>query len=118
MNRTVTASVVGAFAALVLVLSSYYIVRPYERALVLQFGNPVRSIDYAGIYFKVPFVQNVVYFSNRVLNFDAGAEPMPTLDQKQIIVPAFARFRIVHALLFYLKVANADVVQDRWKPTF
>jgi len=116
MNRTVTASVVGAVAALVLVLSSYYIVRPYERALVLQFGNPVRSIDYAGIYFKVPFVQNVVYFSNRVLNFDAGAEPMPTLDQKQIIVSAFARFRIVDPLVFYQKVANEVGVQERLKP--
>jgi modulator of FtsH protease HflC len=116
MNRTLTGSIVAAVAALVLLLSSYYIVHPYERALVLQFGNPVRSVNEAGIYFKMPFVQNVVYFSNKVLNFDAGGEAMPTLDQKQIIVSAFARFRIVDPLVFYQKVANEVGVQERLRP--
>jgi membrane protease subunit HflC len=116
MNKTLVGSIVAAVAALVLVLSSYYIVHPYERALVLQFGNPVRSVDEAGIYFKTPFVQNVVYFSNKVLNFDAGGEAMPTLDQKQIIISAFARFRIVDPLVFYQKVANEVGVQERLRP--
>jgi len=116
MNRAVLGGIAAAVAALMLLLSSYYIVHPSERVLVLQFGNPVRSVDVPGIYLKLPFVQNVVYFSNRVLNFDAAAEAMPTLDQKQIIVSAFARFKIVDPLVFFQKVANEQGVQERLKP--
>jgi modulator of FtsH protease HflC len=116
MNRVLLGGIAAAVAALILLLSSYYIVHPSERVLVLQFGNPVRPVDQPGIYFKLPFVQNVVYFSNRVLNFDAPGEPMPTLDQKQIIVSAFARFRIVDPLVFYQKVANEQGVQERLQP--
>lgn len=113
MNRGLLGTVAGAVVAVVLLLSSYYIVHPSERALILQFGSPIRAVDDPGLYFKLPFVQNVVYFDKRVLNFDAPSQEVPTLDQNQVIVDAFARFQIVDPLLFFQTVNNEDGIQVR-----
>jgi membrane protease subunit HflC len=116
MNRSLVAGLVVAIVAVILLQSSYYVVHPSQRALVLQFGSPVRAVNDPGIYFKTPFVQNVVYFDSRVLNFDAPSEEVPTLDQKQVIVSAFARFQIVNPLVFFQAVNNEEGVQARLRP--
>ena len=66
MNRSLIGVVVGVVVSAVVLLSSCYIVMPSERALVLQLGNPVRVDENPGLYFKIPFVQNVVFFDSRV----------------------------------------------------
>jgi modulator of FtsH protease HflC len=113
MNRGVIGGIVAVIVGVILLQSSYFIVHPFEWALVLQFGSPVRPIENPGIYFKLPFVQNVVYFDRRVLNFDAQSDEVPTSDQKQVIVSAFARYQIVNPLLFYQTVNNEEGVQLR-----
>jgi membrane protease subunit HflC len=113
MSRPVIGVVVGIVVAAILLLSSCYVVQPSERALVLQFGSPVRVDDNAGLYFKIPFVQNVVFFDARVLNYDAPAEEVPTVDLKQVDVSAFAVYRIMNPLLFYQTVNNESGVQGR-----
>ena len=127
-HRGLIAAVVIAIAGFILLSSSYYIVDPSDWTLVLQLGKPVRvspdpdakdALDPgsgSGLYFKMPFVQNVVYLDKRVLNFDAPSEEVPTLDQNQVIVSAYARFQIVNPLLFYQTVHNEDGVQARLRP--
>jgi modulator of FtsH protease HflC len=127
-HRGLVAAVVAIAAAVILLFSSYYIVYPSEWTLVLQLGKPVRVAPDpdtqgalvpgagSGLYFKIPFVQNVVYLDKRVLNFDAPSEEVPTLDQIQVIVSAYARFQIVNPLLFYQTVNNEDGVQARLRP--
>ncbi|WP_119460176.1 protease modulator HflC [Rhodospirillaceae bacterium SYSU D60014] len=104
---------IAAAVAVLVALSSVYTVHQSEQALVLQFGEPQRVVKEPGLHFKVPFIQNVVVFSNRVLNFDAPAAEVPTVDQKQVVVDAFARFRITDPLRFFQTVTNEAGVQAR-----
>ncbi|HJN23707.1 MAG TPA: protease modulator HflC [Rhodospirillales bacterium] len=90
----------------VVAVGAVFAVHQAERVLVLQFGNPVRVVDDPGLHFKMPFVQNVVAFDKRVLDFDAKAEEVPTSDQKQLVVDAFARYQIKDPLKFYQTVNN------------
>jgi membrane protease subunit HflC len=113
MNRPLIGIVVGVVIAAILLLSACYVVQPSERALVLQLGNPVRVDERAGLYFKIPFVQNVVFFDSWVLNYDAPAEEVPTVDLKQVDVSSFAVYRIIDPLLFYQTVNNEAGVQAR-----
>ncbi len=113
MNRPLVGVVVGVVVAAVLLFSACYVVQPSERALVLQLGNPVRVDERPGLYFKIPFVQNVVFFDGRVLNFNPPSEEVPTVDLKQVDVSSFAVYRIVNPLLFYQSVSNEAGMQAR-----
>ena len=111
MSRTNLIIGIAVFIIGVIVASSTFVIREDEQALVLQFGDPRREVKEAGLNFKVPFIQDAVYFDKRVLDFDASAAEVPTLDQKQLVVDSFARYRIVDPLKFYQTVvfeANAE----------
>ncbi len=111
MSRTNLIIGIAVFIIGVIVSSSTFVIREDEQALVLQFGDPRREVKEAGLNFKVPFIQDAVYFDKRVLDFDATAAEVPTLDQKQLVVDSFARYRIVDPLKFYQTVvfeANAE----------
>ena len=93
-------------AILVLGFSSAFVVQEAEQAIVLRFGQPILGVREPGLNFKLPFIDTVERFDARVLDFDAVPEEIPTLDQKQLVVDAFARFRIVDPLAFYKAVRN------------
>lgn len=93
--------------------SSVFTVRQDEQVLVLQFGEPIRTVTDPGLHFKLPLVQNVATFDKRVLDFDAETEEVPTRDQKQLVVNAFARYRIVEPLLFFQTVNNEFGMRQR-----
>jgi membrane protease subunit HflC len=114
MNRfpLVLGAVIAALVLIVL-LSSIFTVHQSQQALVIQFGDPLRREDRPGLHFKLPLIQEVVYFDKRVLDFDARPEEVPTLDQKQLVVDAFARFIIVDPLKFYQTVNNEQGIQSR-----
>src|ERR1700733_2141018 len=107
MNRP---SVIGAIALLVVVVvigtSAFFTVAQTEQALVLQFGEMRELIKTPGLHLKVPFVQKVLYFDNRVLEVDPPAQEVILADQKRVDVDAYARFRIIDPLLFYQTVTN------------
>ena len=107
MNRTtLTGTVVAIVALALLSMSALFTVNQAQQALVLQFGAPVRPIEDPGLHAKIPFVQNVVYFDKRLLDFDADAQEVIMADQKRLVVDAFARYRIVNPLLFYQTVGT------------
>jgi len=92
--------VVGVFV-LIVGASALFTVHQASQALVLQFGRPVRVVKAAGLHVKTPFIQNVLYFDRRVLDFDAAAEEVIASDQKRLVVDAFARYRIIDPLRFF-----------------
>lgn len=87
--------------------SAAFTVHQTQQALVLQFGNPVRVESEPGLKFKIPFVQNVRYVDNRILDLDPQSQEVLLSDQKRINVDSFARYKIVDPLEF-LKVAQTD----------
>ena len=56
--------------ALILFMNSLYIINESEQAIVTQFGRPVKSVTAAGIKFKTPFIQKVLRFDKRILEWD------------------------------------------------
>ncbi len=92
---------------------SIFIVKEINQAIVLQFGDPKRILVKPGLNFKIPFIQNVVYLDKRILNLDAPPAEVIASDQKRLIVDAFARFKIVDPLKFYISVGNERVARSR-----
>jgi len=97
----------------VVVFQSLFIVQEISQAIVLQFGDPKKIVSKAGLNFKLPFIQNVVYLDKRILNLDNDPEEVIAADQKRLIVDAFARFKIVDPLKFYISVGNERVARSR-----
>ena len=79
---------------LVLALSSVFIVDERNKALVLQFGRVVAIKEDPGISFKVPFIQNVVYYEDRILSSVMDPLEVTPLDDRRLVVDAFTRYRI------------------------
>jgi len=90
-----------------------FVVQEINQAIVLQFGDPKKIITKPGLNFKIPFIQNVAYLDRRVLNLDTPPEEVIAADQKRLIVDAFARFKIVDPLKFYISVGNERVARSR-----
>ena len=97
----------------VFIFQSLFIVQEINQAIVLQFGDPKKIISKAGLNFKLPFIQNVVYLDKRILNLDNAPEEVIAADQKRLIVDAIARFKIVDPLKFYISVGNERVARSR-----
>jgi len=79
---------------LVLALSSVFIVDEINKALVLQFGRVVAIKEEPGLSFKVPFIQNVVYYEDRILSSVIDPLEVTPLDDRRLVVDAFTRYRI------------------------
>jgi membrane protease subunit HflC len=102
------------FAALMAVYSSAFTVDQTQQALVLQLGEPKRTIQEPGLAFKVPFIQDVTYYEKRVLSLiPQEAEEVILADQKRLKVDAFARYQISDPLLFYQTVRNETGARGR-----
>jgi membrane protease subunit HflC len=95
----------------IVLMSSVFTVHQTEKALVKQFGNPVRVITEPGLQFKIPLVQDVSYFDNRILDLEPPQEEVIAADQKRLVVDSYARYRIADPLQFFQLVsteANAN----------
>ena len=79
---------------LVLALSSIFIVDERNKALVLQFGRVVAIKEEPGLSFKLPFIQNVVYYEDRILSSVIDPLEVTPLDDRRLVVDAFTRYRI------------------------
>jgi len=87
--------------------SALFIVNETQQALVVQFGEPKRTVSEPGLKFKLPFIQDVIFFEKRVLSFipDEGEEAI-LKDQKRLKVDTYARFQITDPLRFFQSVRN------------
>ncbi|MEP4767749.1 MAG: protease modulator HflC [Roseibium sp.] len=96
-----------------LAYTSIFIVNPTQQALVLQLGRVERVIQEPGPYLKIPFVQNVVYIDKRILDLNMSPQEIIAADKKRLVVDAFARYRISNPVLFYQRVNNVRVANQR-----
>ena len=90
----------GAVLLAALGLSSVFIVDPRQKALVMQFGQVVQVREQPGFYFKIPFIQEVVRYDGRILGLPTQPLEVTPLDDRRLVVDAFARWRIVDLVKF------------------
>ena len=103
-----------AFVAVVFLLQqALFIVNQTEQALVIQLGHPLSKIYKPGLHIKVPFIQNVVYFEARILDYDARPAEALTSDLKSIVLDNYARWKIVDPLQFYRTMRTEAHAQAR-----
>jgi membrane protease subunit HflC len=112
-NLTIGGVLVALAAVAFIAYNSLFPVYESRQALVLQFGEVKRVAKEAGLYTKLPFIQNVVYFDRRILDLDSPAQEVIAADQKRLVVDAFARYRIVNPLLFYQSVRSVEFANSR-----
>ena len=125
-NRPIVAAVVGLFL-LVALLGSFPIVPETKQAVVVRFGKPVRILNRyepgkpigspgAGISWRIPFAEQVVWIDKRVLDVDMQRQQVLSTDQRRLEVDAFARYRIVDPLLMYIRARNEQQLAEQLRP--
>jgi membrane protease subunit HflC len=93
---------------------SVYTVNQTEQAIVTQFGRPVGDpVTEPGLHFKLPMVQQVNRIDKRYLAWDGPMVEMSTKDKTYIQVDTFARWRIVDAMRYYLRLRDERSAQSR-----
>ncbi len=100
MNRAIVAIGVFVLAALIVLYSAAVPVRQDRQAIVLRFGDAQREIREPGLHWKMPFVDDVVYFDRRELLMDIQHQEVTMQDQKRMLADAFVVYRIVEPLRF------------------
>jgi len=101
----------------IIVMSSFYTVREDKQALVLRFGDPVRTENAygieedAGLKFKIPLIEEVRRYDRKNLVLDLDSEPILASDQERLIVDAFIRYRITDVRQFYEAFNTRDVAE-------
>ncbi|MEP3295738.1 MAG: protease modulator HflC [Pseudoruegeria sp.] len=95
--------------AVVAILSSMFIVDEREKALVLQFGRVVDVKEEPGLAFKIPLIQEVVKYDDRILSREVGPLEVTPLDDRRLVVDAFARYRITDVRQFREAVGTGGI---------
>jgi membrane protease subunit HflC len=124
IRRRPLVSAVIAFFVLVLALSSFPIVPETKQAVVVRFGKPERILNRfeggrpigaqgAGLSYRIPFVDQIVWIDKRVLAVDMEPQPVLSTDQRRLMVDAFARYRIVDPLLMYIRSTNEENLKSQ-----
>lgn len=108
MKKLSTIAVV-AFVALVALNNALYTVDQTSTAIVLQFGEPVATKTEPGLHVKVPFIQNVIYLENRLMEYDVASTIIYTNDKKNMVVDAYVRWRIEDPLTFYKRFKSDNI---------
>jgi modulator of FtsH protease HflC len=107
-----TARLWAILVAIVLVVfvssNALFTVPQINEALITQFGRPVRVITTPGLHVKLPFVQEVIEFDRRLLDYELPSEEVILGDQQRLVVDGFARFRITNPLAYYQAVGTTE----------
>ncbi|EPX86504.1 protease FtsH subunit HflC [Rubellimicrobium thermophilum DSM 16684] len=115
MRRSATALLVILAAGVVILLSSIFVVDERQKALVLQFGQIRQVREEPGLYFKLPLIQEVVYYDDRILSLDTETIEVTPADDRRLVVDAFARYRIADVVRFRQAVGVGGIAaaEDR-----
>jgi membrane protease subunit HflC len=102
-------------AAVALFLSNvFYVVPEGKQVIIIQFGEPMgEPKTQAGLYMKIPFVQQTRFFEKRILEWMGSPNEIPTRDKKFIWVDTVARWKITNALTFMRSVATESYAKSR-----
>jgi membrane protease subunit HflC len=94
-------------------LSTAFKVDQRQQVLIVQFGEPINVIKEPGLHFKIPFVQNLIYFDKRILDLTITDQELIANDQKRIIINAFTKYKIEDPLKFYKTVRSVYGVSSK-----
>lgn len=113
MPRLMPVIAIIAFAILIVLMNSMFIVRQDQQALVLRFGEFTRTInqpgtDAPGLYFKMPFVESVIKYDRRNLGLTIEGEAFVASDQERLIVDAIVRWQIADPRRFYQSAISEE----------
>lgn len=113
--RRLTYLVPAVVLALSVALSAIFVVDEREKALVLQFGQIRQVVEEPGLNFKIPFIQEVVYYDARILALDTDTIEVTPSDDRRLVVDAFARYRIADVVRFRqaVGVGGLRAAEDR-----
>lgn len=121
---------IAAIVAIILVMSTVSIVPETKQVVVLRLeqprGNPINAYKPgeqfgrtgAGLVFRIPFIDRIVWVDKRVLSIDLPNQPVLSTDQLRLEVDAYARFRVVDPLKMVVTVGSEDRVRDQLQPLF
>jgi modulator of FtsH protease HflC len=105
-----------ALAVIFIAFFALFTVPQTSQALVIRLGDPIRTVSEPGLHIKVPFIDNVIYVDNRILDLESAPQEVIAADQKRLVVEAFARYRIRNPLRFYQTVGTVDGANARLAP--
>ncbi|MBU2935810.1 MULTISPECIES: protease modulator HflC [Pacificibacter] len=100
---------IGLVIVVVVFMSSIYIVDERQKALVIQFGQIKAVKEEPGVAFKIPLIQTVEYFDDRILSLDTAETEVTPSDDRRLVVDAFARYRIVDVVKFKRAVSTGGL---------
>ena len=106
MSQKIIIAIVLLIVIVAVLAGAMFTVDETEQAIITQLGKYVRTITKPGLHLKVPFLQNVHRFEDRVLEYDAAAAKIITSDKKHLVIDNYARWRIVDPLKLYQTVRN------------
>ena len=105
--------IVALLGAAFMLFSSLFTVSEIQQGVVTQLGKPVRVVKNPGLHFKLPFLQQVIFFDNRLLDYDSAPTEVITEDKKALVVDNYSRWRITDPLLLLQTVRNENGAQAR-----
>jgi membrane protease subunit HflC len=125
-NHPLLSAFVGVLL-LVTLLSAFPIVPETKQAVVVRFGKPVRILNRyepgkpigspgAGISWRIPFADQVVWIDKRVLDVDMQRQQVLSTDQRRLEVDAFARYRIIDPLLMFIRARTEQQLNEQLRP--
>jgi membrane protease subunit HflC len=118
---------VAALLVLFLALATFPVIPETKQAVVVRFGKPVRILNAyspqnpiggagAGLSWRIPFAEQLVWIDKRVLDVDMQPQQVLSTDQRRLQVDAFARYRIVNPLLMYIRAGTERQLADQLRP--
>jgi len=102
-----------AFVGAIIAQQTFFTVQETEQALIERFGQLTKNIPKAGLFAKMPFIENVIYIEKRVLNLQTDEIQAILEDKKQLVVDAFARYKIINPIKFYQAAGNIYTAEDK-----
>ncbi len=113
MRTSITVAIVLVLLVGVVLSGALFTIDETEQAIITQLGKYVRTVSEPGLNFKIPFLQSVRKFEDRVLEYDAAAAPVITSDKKHLVIDNYARWKIVDPLKLYQTVRDESGAQAR-----
>ncbi len=113
MNRNIIIAIVLLIVIAVALAGSLFTIDETNQAIITQLGKYVKTVTEPGLHFKLPLLQNVHKFEDRVLEYDADAAPIITSDKKHLVIDNYARWKIIDPLKLYQTVRDESGAQAR-----
>jgi len=109
MNRSISTVLIVLVVVLVVASLALFTVDQRQNAIVFRLGEPVQVITKAGLYLKVPLLDNVRFFDVRILTMDPDEpERFITSEKKNLLVDSFVKWRIVDVVQYYISVGGDE----------